>query len=137
MRTYTKPEVLNKCRCPKPKASTLRKWNRVQRQYAAEMEQLLEQLWPTRYEVPELTQWDGSSLWDDMEMFGYEITDHQLESLTGFWRDPETGSTHSEYYVPSSKELVLETLWVSIDSPPTVDVAWDAAPVHSASLSVC
>jgi len=71
--------------------------------------------------------YDGD-IWDRMEMFGYEITDHQLESLTGFYRDPVTGSTHSEYYVPSSKELELDLYEVSIDHPPKVDVAWDARP---------
>ena len=125
MRSYTKPEVLNQCRCPKPKASTLRKWNRIQRQYAAEMAQLLEQLWPVRYEVPELTVYDGG-IWEDMEMFGYEVTDHSLESLTGFYRDQVTGSIHSGYYVPSSKELDLDLFEISIDNPPSVDVAWDA-----------
>ena len=125
MRKFTDSATLNACRCPKPKASMLRKWNRIQRQYAAEMEQLLEQLFPLRYEVPELTVYDGG-LWEDMEMFGYEVTDHQLESLTGFWVDPVTGSRHSAYYVPSSKELELDLFEITIDNPPSVDVAWDA-----------
>ena len=110
----------------RPSKHLLRKWNRILRQYTAEMEQLEEQLWPEP-ELPELTVYDGG-IWDDLEMFGYEVTDHQLESLTGFWVDPETGSRHSAYYVPSSEELELETLCVSIDQPPRVDVAWDAKP---------
>lgn len=111
----------------KPSKHLLRKWNRILRQYTAEMDQLLEQLWPEP-ELPELTFWDGSSLWDDFEMFGYEITDHSLETLTGFYRDPVTGSIHSGYYVPSSKELDLDLFEISIDNPPKVDVAWDSRP---------
>lgn len=124
MRSYTKPEVLNQCRCPKPRASTLRKWNRILRQYTAEMDQLEEQLWPEP-ELPELTFYEGG-IWADLEMFGYEVTDHSLESLTGFYVDPVTGNTHSEYYIPTPKELTLDLFEISIDNPPSVDVAWDA-----------
>ena len=116
-------------------ASLIRKWNRIQQQYAAEMEQLVNQLWPEP-DLPELTFWDGSSLWDDMEMFGYEVTDHSLESLSGFWRDPVTGSTHSEYYVPTSEEVEVELLTVSIDHPPSYEVAWDAKPINPDSIRV-
>ena len=119
----------------RPSKHLLRKWNRIEAAYKAEMEQLEEQLWPEP-DLPELTFWDGSSLWDDLEMFGYEITDHQLESLTGFWRDPVTGSTHSEYYIPSSEELELDLLTVSIDRPPSYEVAWDARPINPNCIAI-
>lgn len=137
MRTYTRPEVLAACQCPKPKANSLRKWNRILRQYTAEMEQLDEQLFGVAPEAPPLKRWgDKSSLWDDMEMFGYEVTDHQLESLTGFWRDPQSGNSHSDYHVPSEREIELELLTVSVDSPPSNEVAWDARPVHPNSVGM-
>lgn len=117
----------------------MRKWNRVLRQYTAEMEQLNEQLGFAELEpeLPSLKRWgDKSSLWEDMEMFGYEVTDHSLESLTGFYRDPQSGKSHSEYYVPSEREIQVELLSVTIDSPPSNGVAWDAKPVNPNSIAI-
>lgn len=119
----------------KPTAKLASKWNRKLKAYEAEIQRLEESFFPYP-EIPELTFWDGSSLWDDMEMFGYEITDHHLESLTGFWRDPATGNTHSEYWVPTSKEVEIDLLTVSIDQPPSYEVAWDARPINPNCIAV-
>ncbi len=119
----------------RPTKRLVAKWNRKLSAYEADIQRLEETFFPEP-QLPELTAWDGSSLWDDMAMFGYEITDHQLESLTGFWKDPETGSTHSEYYIPTSKEVEVELLTVSVDSPPSNEVAWDARPIHPNSVRI-
>jgi hypothetical protein len=117
----------------------MKKWNRVLRQYTAELEQLNEQLGFAELEpdYPPLKEWGNrSSLWDDMEMFGYEVTDHQLESLKGFYKDPLTGNSRSEYHVPSEREIEVELLTVSVDSPPSYKVAWDAKPITSNSVAI-
>lgn len=109
-----------------PSQRLIAKWNRIDSAYEAEMEQLLEQLFPEDYQIPDLVYWDGSSLWDDIEMFGLVLVDHTLESLKGFWVDQETGDSRSAYYLPEADSDV-ET--ISIDNPPTADSAWDARPL--------
>lgn len=128
MRNYTDSATLNSCKCPKPSAKLTRKWNRRLKAYEREIAMLEHRFFPEP-KVPEPTSYAGG-IWDDLWMFGYEVTDHQLESLTGFWKDPQSGNSHSEYWVPSEKELTIELRSISIDHPPSEDVAWDAAPVH-------
>ena len=117
--------VANKRQIAKTSASQIRRWNRIQQQYAAEMEQLLKQLFPEA-ELPPMVYWDHSSLWDDLEMFGIVLLeDNGLESLKGFWVDQDTGRRNADYYIPSGY-IDIDT--ISVDNPPTVDAAWDARP---------
>ena len=106
------------------KRSLNRKWNRIDRQYADEMEQLLEQLFPEVIESSPMTYWD-ESLWDSIEMFGLTLLDPNIESLKGFWIDQETGNSRSDWYIPESNDSEIPT----IDSPNVVGVAWDARPL--------
>jgi hypothetical protein len=132
MRKPTSKAILDNCRCPKPSAKQMRKWNRVLRQYTAEMDQLEQQLgYAKLIESPPLKEWGNrSSLWDDMEMFGLVIEDDN--SLTGFWIDPETGSRHGSYWIPDGRESEIPT----IDTPSYDGVAWDAKPIFSNSIAI-
>lgn len=108
---------------------TTRFWYRK----AAELQAQIDNLAPA-IELPPLISWDGTSLWDDMEMFGLEIDDPRLERLTGFYRDEITGCTHSDYRI--SDDDLVELSFITLDNPPREEAAWDAIPVdgHGRSL---
>ena len=108
----------------KPPKRLEAKWNRIQRSWRDELEQLIEQVFDNEVvEGSPMTYWD-ESLWDSIEMFGLVLMDKNLESLKGFWIDQETGDSRSDYWIPDGEESEIPT----IDHPPSVDVAWDARP---------
>lgn len=110
--------------CPRPHKRTEAKWNRIQRSWRDELEQLIEQVFDNGVvENSPMTYWD-ESLWDSIEMFGLVLDEDSmyLESLKGFWVDQDTGLSRAEYWVPDGYLSEVPT----IDCPPTVDVAWDA-----------
>ena len=107
---------------------TTAKWNRIHRQYVAELRQLEEQLFPVRVESSPMTYWD-ESLWDSIEMFGLVLDEDiaYLESLKGFWVDQDTGERRGQGYIPDDTLCGYQI--TCIDVPPRDEAAWDARPV--------
>jgi hypothetical protein len=71
----------------------------------------------------------SSHLWDAMWRFGIILDDDaaKVSSLGNYWRD-EDGRLDTRYYVPDDFDTQIPL--VSVDCPPTVDVAWDAKPLN-------
>ena len=63
----------------------------------------------------------GQHVWDALWRFGIILDDDaaKVVNLGSFWR-PE-GTLDTRYYVPDDDDTPI-----SIDHPPSVDVAWDA-----------
>ena len=125
-------EVVKIAKFKKPSAKLMRKWNRIQLAWQAELERIEDAFWPEP-DYPPLQRWgDESSLWDDIEMFGIILDDTGLESLSGFYVDQDTGRSHDQYWIPDGWESEIPT----IDTPSLDGVAWDAAPVYKTGTAI-
>ena len=100
---------------------------------ASKLQATLDALEP-EVEIAPLSSWEPGNLWDDCEMFGFRVDDQQLESLCGFYRDPDTGSLHGSYYFPDDDGDLVEI--PTIDRPNRDGVAWDALPISGVGRSL-
>lgn len=66
-------------------------------------------------------------VWLEAWLFGIVVDDGSHVSLGSYWNPEGSLLVKPAYYVPDDHDTKIPT--VSVDSPPTVDVAWDARPL--------